>query len=134
MKCIIAGSRIASLTNVIEAISKCPFSEKITEVVSGCARGADSYGELIAEEYNIPVKRFPADWLKYKKRAGILRNIEMANYADAVIAVWDRKSTGTRHMIETALERNLMLFVHYTTPGHRKPLDDLLEAIEGPLE
>ncbi len=72
----------------------------VTEVVCGCARGADTLGEKWANERGIAVKRCPADWDGLGKKAGILRNIEMADYADATVAFWDGKSRGTKQMIE----------------------------------
>jgi hypothetical protein len=115
MKTIIAGSRIATLDEVIEALKTCPWLEDITEVVSGRARGADSYGELLAEEYDIPVKLFPAKWKdengKYDRGAGLKRNVEMAKYSDALIAV-DCGTTGTKHMIETAKKYKLKIHVY----------------------
>jgi hypothetical protein len=70
------------------------------EVVSGCARGADQLGERWADERGYPVKRFPADWHKHGKRAGYLRNEEMAGYATHLVAFWDGRSRGTKHMID----------------------------------
>lgn len=69
-------------------------------LVSGMARGADALGYRFAKENNVKVYEFPADWDKYGKRAGYLRNSEMAQFADALMAFWDGKSRGTRHMIE----------------------------------
>lgn len=84
------------------------------EIVSGKARGADKLGEQFAEQYGIQVKEFPADWKRYGNAAGPIRNREMANYADALIAFWDGRSTGTRNMIETARELGLKVrIVHY---------------------
>jgi hypothetical protein len=80
---------------------------EITEIVSGCARGADRLGELYAKRRKIPIKKFPADWKKYGKRAGFLRNLEMAEYADAVILFWDGKSKGTKNMIEIAGSKDM---------------------------
>ena len=73
---------------------------QIDEIVSGAARGADILGERYGIEHNIPIKRFPADWGKYGKGAGFIRNEQMGNYADYLIAFWDGKSRGTFHMIE----------------------------------
>ena len=87
-----------------------PNSEEI-EIVSGNARGADKLGERYAKEYNLPVKLFPANWDKYGKRAGYLRNQEMANYADMLIAFWDEKSKGTKHMIDIAKKQSLTVIV-----------------------
>jgi hypothetical protein len=114
MKCIIAGSRTATLQQVITALELCPFTDNITEVVSGCARGADSYGEILAEEYNIPVKKFPAEWEKYGRGAGHIRNGLMAEYSNALIAIWDGKSRGTEDMISKAKSLNLNVFIHRT--------------------
>lgn len=111
MKVIIAGSRIISNSLIIdEAIEKADF--QITEVVSGCARGVDTLGELWAIANGIPVRRFPADWTKYGKSAGFIRNQEMANYADALIAVWDGKSRGTADMINRAKKHGLEIYVY----------------------
>lgn len=112
MKTIIAGSRTASIKDVITALELCPFTAEITEVVSGCARGADSYGEMLAEEFDVPVKKFPAEWKKYDRGAGHIRNSQMAEYADALVAVWDGKSTGTKDMISKAEKRGLKVFIH----------------------
>lgn len=100
MKVIIAGSRhIEDDTLVYRAINQSCFD--ITEVVSGTARGIDTLGEQWAKAHNIPCKRFPPDWDKHGKKAGILRNVEMAEYADALVAVWDGFSRGTAHMIDS---------------------------------
>lgn len=113
MKTIIAGSRdINDYELVVAAIEQSGFT--ITEVVSGKARGVDTLGEAWAKIHNIPVKPFPAEWRpkgKLDKAAGIKRNINMGNYADALIAVWDGKSRGTEHMIRIATVKGLKVFV-----------------------
>jgi hypothetical protein len=110
MRVIIAGSR--SMTNaeqVAAAIAQSGFV--ICEVISGGARGVDTLGEAWARTNLIPVRRFPADWRRYGKSAGFRRNEAMAHVADALIAVWDGSSPGTGHMIATARQRGLRLFV-----------------------
>ena len=106
MKIIIAGSRTIGgprAQNILAAfIDSTPFANRITEVVSGGAKGMDTVGEQWAKARNLPIKRFPADWTTYGKKAGYLRNKEMARYADGLIAVWDGKSAGTQHMIDLA--------------------------------
>jgi hypothetical protein len=77
------------------------------EIVSGTAKGADKLGERYAEERQYPIKRFPADWGSFGKRAGYIRNTEMAEYADALIAFWNGESKGTEHMINLAKEKSL---------------------------
>jgi len=101
MKTIIAGSRsITDMTTVQEAITRSGWEEKITEVVSGNAVGVDRLGEMWAMRKNIRVKRFLAEWDRYGKSAGMIRNREMAEYGDALILVWDGESKGSRNMME----------------------------------
>lgn len=76
-------------------------------VVCGMAKGADTLGERYAKEHNYKVLYFPADWDRLGRRAGIVRNEEMAQNADALIAFWDGKSRGTKNMIETAQKYKL---------------------------
>jgi hypothetical protein len=66
-------------------------------------------GELYANENNIKIIEFPADWEKFGKKAGYIRNEEMAKYSDSCIVFWDGKSKGTKHMIELAKKYNLNL-------------------------
>lgn len=99
MKVIIAGSRGVTDYDLIKlAVNGCPYD--ITEVVSGTARGADKLGELWAHENNIPIKQFKPEWDKFGKFAGYYRNKQMGNYADALIAIWDGQSKGTKQMID----------------------------------
>jgi hypothetical protein len=72
---------------------------KITLVISGAARGADKLGEQWAINNNIKTLIFPADWDKYGKAAGFIRNEDIIKNCDGVIAFWDHKSNGTKHSI-----------------------------------
>ncbi len=109
-KLIIAGSRsIVDLEHVRLAYDDCPF--EATEIVSGAARGVDQLGEQLAEIYGIPIKRFPADWSK-GRWAGFERNAKMGLYADALLAVWDGKSNGTRNMIQYMKKQGKPTYVY----------------------
>lgn len=81
------------------------------EIVSGCAKGADTLGIQFAEKYGLKLAKFPADWDQYGKRAGYLRNEQMAKYADVLFAFWDGTSKGTNHMINLARDNNLDVHV-----------------------
>ena len=99
MKVIIAGSRtIVNKEIVFNIIENSKFN--ITEIVSGTAQGIDSLGEQFAIKNNIKISKFIPSWKDLGKIAGIIRNKEMAQYADSLIAIWDGESKGTRHMIE----------------------------------
>ncbi len=110
MKIIIAGSRLFNNYEIL--LEFCDFylknkSNDEIEIVSGTANGADKLGERYAQERGYKLKRFPANWEKYKKSAGYIRNNEMAEYADALIVFWNGKSKGTKHMIDLAKKSKL---------------------------
>lgn len=90
--------------------NKIKSGEKII-IISGGARGADSLGEDYAKERRFECKRFPADWDKYGKRAGYLRNTQMAEVANACLAFLDSDSEnkGTKMMIRIAREKKLLV-------------------------
>lgn len=114
MKVIVAGSRgVTDYDTVAEGIQRGikELGIEITELVSGGAAGVDKLGEKYAVRNDIPIKVFLADWEKKKASAGIIRNAEMAKYADALIAVWDGESRGTKNMIEVATRKELKVFV-----------------------
>ena len=111
MRIIIAGSRGLSETDLElldSAVKNSAFN--ITCVISGTARGADRLGEKWAQQHQIPIERYPADWKLHGRKAGFLRNEQMAKAADGLIALWDGESRGTQHMI--ALAKRYQLAVH----------------------
>lgn len=118
MKTIIAGSRTITNPQIVRnAILAAGWP--ITEVVCGGARGVDDLGALWAKENGVPVKLMRADWTLHGKAAGPIRNDEMAKYAEALIAVWDGQSRGTKHMIESARERGLKVCVYEYARGSK---------------
>lgn len=111
MKTIIAGSRsVLEYQKIEKAISESQFF--ITEVVSGGAKGVDQLGEKYAQRHQIPIKKFLPDWNKFGRRAGPLRNTQMGDYAQALIAIWDGHSRGTKNMIEYATKKGLKVFIY----------------------
>lgn len=114
MKIIIAGSRRFNDYNKL-----CQFCDNILseqteiEIVSGTASGADKLGERYADDHGYIIKQFTADWAAFGKNAGYKRNAKMAEYADALIAFWDGKSRGTKHMIDLAKRENLKVQISY---------------------
>jgi len=123
MKVIIAGGRdfhdIQMVDNEMETLfyvpSKDDYLWNVDEIVSGTARGADQAGENWANRHNLPIKQYPADWDTHGKGAGFIRNAAMAAYADVLVAFWDGKSRGTKHMIDTALKGGLDVHVYNYT-------------------
>ena len=115
MRTIIAGSRNCQDPQALEqALAVCNWSP--TVVLSGAAPGADRLGEQWAQAHGVPLERFPSDWRRYGRGAGRQRNSEMAEQAEALIALWDGRSSGTQHMIRMAGNRGLRVYVHRITP------------------
>lgn len=110
---IIAGSRVFDnytyLKDSMDYLLQNINDEII--VVCGKARGADTLGEQYAKERGYAVRYFPADWDRYGKSAGYIRNEEMAKNADALVAFWDGKSRGTKSMIKLAHQYGLRVRV-----------------------
>ena len=121
-KIIIAGNRDFDdpVFNDIVSFMIPPYDEftyEDVEIISGGCSGADAMAEAYAKDYGITLKVFPADWNKYGKSAGPIRNEQMAKYATTdsdscmLIAFWDGKSRGTKNMIDTALKYKLDVHV-----------------------
>ncbi len=125
VRLIIAGSRsiygLPGMEALEEAVEKAGYakSTEIKHVLCGGARGVDELGKAWAEHYGIPVYEFPANWDRYKKSAGIIRNIQMVEHADALLAVWDGVSNGTRHVIGEAKKQGLRVYVHEVPILHK---------------
>lgn len=112
MKVIIAGGRnFRDYNKLRESCDNILVNQKEVEIVSGTAAGADTLGERYAQEKGYEVKKFPAQWDLYGKSAGYKRNQQMAEYADGLIAFWDGKSKGTKHMIDIANKMGLKVRV-----------------------
>lgn len=119
MKVIVAGGRDFNNYSLLEKeVDRILTGITDIEVVSGAARGADNLGAVYARQHGYAVRTFIADWELYGKSAGFARNGDMAAYAKGdgmLIAFWDGKSSGTRHMINIAKSTGLIVHVfNYT--------------------
>ena len=99
-KVIVAGSRTILNEQFVYEWLDLLINPNSTKIVSGGAKGPDSLALRYAKDNKIEWALLLADWDKYKNSAGIMRNKEMGDYADALIAFWDGKSRGTKHMID----------------------------------
>lgn len=118
MRTIIAGSRSVRGYGLVErCVDDCFFVP--TTVLSGCASGVDRLGERWAAKNNVPVEWYAADWINEGKSAGYRRNLRMADNAEMLIAVWDGSSPGTKHMIDIATSKGLLVWVYDSQSGKR---------------
>ena len=114
MKVIIAGGRdIEDMDLLLDALRSSGIIHQITEVVSGMARGVDSLAVQWASKFGLPVTPFPANWDLHGRAAGPIRNKQMADYSEALIAIWDSKSRGTKNMIDTMQKMSKLVYIYY---------------------
>lgn len=107
MKLIIAGGRNYRFT--AEDLNKLyAIKDQVTEVVCGLCTGADLQGEQWAKRNSIKVREFKARWGQLGRKAGPLRNEEMAKYADAVALFPGGKGTASMHSL--AVKHKLQIF------------------------
>lgn len=108
MKVAVIGSRGFNDYDLVKETLK---HHTITLLVSGGAKGADSLGERYANENNIETLIFKPDWKKHGPAAGPLRNTDIVNNADTIIAFWDGESKGTKDSITKAekLGKNIII-------------------------
>ena len=100
MKVAIVGSRDIRVKDLENYIPK-----EVTEIVSGGAVGVDTCAKEYALENQIEYIEFLPDYHKYGRRAPIVRNDLIIEYADIVLAFWDGKSRGTKYVVETCKKK-----------------------------
>lgn len=120
MKAAIVGSRTFNDYDKLQAfINEVCEKENIVidTIVSGGAIGADRLGEQYAKNNGITTVVFLAEWNKYGKRAGIIRNVQIIENCDICFAFWDGESLGTKHVIELCEKMNKKCYIcRYDAP------------------
>lgn len=112
MKIAVVGSRTFSDNDLLSSILN-KFDKKIITIISGGAAGADKLAENWADKNNVKKIICKPDWKKYGRKAGILRNKDIVEKSDQVIAFWDGKSRGTKNSIDRAKALDISLTIHY---------------------
>jgi hypothetical protein len=82
-----------------------------TTIISGGAKGVDSWAASEATKLGFRVVEFLPEWDKYGKKAGFKRNTDIVEAAEMVVAFWDGKSNGTRDSIDKALRSKTAVLV-----------------------
>lgn len=114
MRLIVAGSRTVTHWMFVEQAINEFLEEMYTDeydqliIISGTAKGVDRLGERYADEYNEDCHFYPAKWEEFGKRAGFMRNIEMAEVATHCLVICENDSRGALHMFETAKSHGLI--------------------------
>ena len=119
IKLAIVGSRTFNSYDEVNTVLSEFISSNdvtVTEIVSGGAKGADALAERYAANHNIPTKIYYADWKKFGRRAGPIRNVDIIKRCDVCVAFWDGESHGTKHDIELCRKKHkLCIIFNYIT-------------------
>lgn len=112
MRTIVAGSRSLDsleakerIFQKLDTIYTTPFGDHV--LLSGNAVGVDRFGEQYARSKGIDLEIYPANWARYGKAAGVVRNQKMVELADRLVVFWDGQSTGTSDVILRAEREGL---------------------------
>jgi predicted Rossmann fold nucleotide-binding protein DprA/Smf involved in DNA uptake len=121
MKVAVVGSRSINSYEVVKAILT---QYTFTQVVSGGAKGVDTLAEQYSDEFHLekPLVILP-NWKRYNRGAGAIRNLEIVDKSDFVIAIWDGKSKGTVISINYAKEQHKAVYVWLVEANHFKLID-----------
>lgn len=111
-RCIIAGSRTFEDYQILKHQCK-KLLEKLkhVQIICGGAKGTDALAIQFAKEYQYELVVVPPDWKTFQNAAGFVRNAAMVEYSDMLIAFWDGRSSGTKHIIDLAQLRGLEVYV-----------------------
>lgn len=111
MKVAVIGSRSCEV-DIAEYLP-----EDTTEIISGGAMGIDSCAKMYAKAHGIKYTEFLPDYKKNGRQAPILRNIEIVDYADLVLAFWDGESSGTKFVIGRCIKTGKKIRVFRKADG-----------------
>ncbi len=107
MKIAIIGSRTLIVNNLEKYLPK-----DVTEIISGGAKGIDTCARQYALKNNIKLTEFLPEYNKYGRSAPLKRNLQIIEYADMVIAFWDKSSRGTKFVIDNCRKINKKVIVY----------------------
>lgn len=136
MRLAIVGSRYISDRQVLlDALKLVPSLESVTEIVSGGAKGVDKLAEEFAKENNLKLTVFRPNYSLYGRGATLMRNTEIIEYADAVLAIPVRGgSNGTHDDIRKARKMGKRLFIHEVAAPTTQPSTEKKDLKMKPAE
>jgi len=110
---IIGSRNFTDKSYIYKKLDSIFLSNKPELVVSGGAKGPDQIGINWATNNGIKIKEFYPSWDKYGKSAGVIRNTQIIENSDLVIAFWDGCSKGTKDSIDKAKKLNKQVKIIY---------------------
>lgn len=105
MKLLVCGSRSIEndhwvFNKIDDYILELEFNRKDVTIIEGAARGVDLSAKRWAQTHGLEILEYPAEWDKYGRSAGYIRNDIMVRECDYCLILWDGESKGTRHDID----------------------------------
>jgi|JI9StandDraft_1071089.scaffolds.fasta_scaffold123601_3 hypothetical protein len=117
MKVAVVGSRdFTERQRLYSKLDRLQAKRQITLVISGGARGVDTFAVDWAKSRGIPWDIKWPDWNTHGKKAGFLRNAQIIDEADICIAFWDNVSKGTAHSIGLAKKKGIPVKIFRILP------------------
>lgn len=86
-------------------------------IVSGGAKGADALAERLAREQKLSITVIKPDWQQHGRAAGPIRNRDIVDAVDMVIAFWDGQSKGTKSALDYARKQKKIIIVEEVSHG-----------------
>jgi len=127
MRLCISGSRdFVNLWKVEEVLKLLP---RDTVIIHGAARGVDTAADRAAHKLGLAVEPHPADWSKHGRSAGMIRNREMLEGADKLIAFWNGMSPGTQGALQIAADLGIEALVIDDEAVRPQKTDDQERAV-----
>lgn len=115
MNLAIIGSRsFDDYDRLCQAVNDLPI--KPATIVSGGAKGADAFAERYANEHQIDLVVYRPDYARYKRGATLIRNRQIVENADTVLAFWDGVSKGTKYTLDYANKKGKIVIVCQYAP------------------
>jgi hypothetical protein len=102
------------------------YNIKPTIIINGTAAGADTGGQMWAEENNVETAQYSPDWDGQGRVAGPIRNQRMLDmeWPNLVMAYWDGKSAGTKSMITLAVKAGCPVVIRPVDKGWQDGRDE----------
>lgn len=107
MKTAVIGSRSLTCLNIDSYVP-----QEVTCIISGGARGVDTLAEDYARRHGLPFVCFLPDYERYGHRAPLVRNRQIVDSADTVVALWDGRSRGTMYTVAYAKKTGKKVFLY----------------------
>jgi hypothetical protein len=132
LRIAVVGSRDwPSPVHVLQVLQDLPCDE--IAIISGGARGVDTFAADWAKRKGVPLTVFDADWDTHGKAAGPIRNTAIVEAAEVVIAFVDGPSKGTKDAIKKAKAAGKQVVV-YTLEGGQLKREVFEPVVNGATE